>query len=41
LARKKKIKKRGGGPTGPKLQAALTTDLGYNRMNIESEEIWK
>ena len=27
-----------GGPTGPKLQAALTTDLGYNRMNIESEE---
>ena len=27
-----------GGPTGSKLQAALTMDHGYNRMNIESEE---
>ena len=27
-----------GGPTGPKLQAPLTMDHGYNRMNIEREE---
>ena len=30
--------RRGGRPTSPKLQAALTMDHGYNRMNIESEE---
>ena len=33
-----KIKKGGGGPTSPKLQADLTKDHGYNRMNLESEE---
>jgi len=32
-----RLARREGGPTGLKLQA-LTLDLGYNRMNIESEE---
>ena len=36
MARKKKIKKA----SSSKLQAALTMDQGYCRMNIESEEIY-
>ena len=36
MARKKKIKKA----SSSKLQAALTMDQGYNRMNIEREEIY-
>ena len=30
--------RRGGGPTGAKLQAALTMDHGSRRMNLEREE---